>query len=288
MESANGKKKKLVYVSSAIAVMAIAVLVVYVVRGLGRITTDDAYIEGRVHTIASKIPGTIRTVSVEDNQLVRKGDLLVEIDARDYELATSLAQANVDIQKAQFEQASRDKERIESLYKDKVFSQEQYEKAITGYSLAQAQLKAAGEQLKIANRNLEYTKIVAPSNGQITKKSAVTGNQIMPSQPLMAIVAMDDLWLTANYKETQLKKVRPGQHVEIKVDTYPGKVFAGHVESIMAGTGAAFSLFPPENALGNYVKVVQRIPVKIVIDRDVDTGHILRLGMSCSSTIITR
>ena len=103
----------------------------------------------------------------------------------------------------------------------------------------------------------------------------------------MAIVALDDIWLVANYKETELKRVRPGQSVEIKVDTYSDKVFTGKVDSIMAGTGAAFSLFPSENALGNYVKVVQRIPVKIVFDKDTDINRVLRLGMSCTSTIIT-
>ena len=102
----------------------------------------------------------------------------------------------------------------------------------------------------------------------------------------MAIVSFEDIHVTANYKETQLEKIRPGQKVKIKVDTYPGKVFRGKVDSIMAGTGAVFSLFPPENATGNYVKVVQRIPVKIVLDKDTDKEHILRIGMSVVPTIL--
>ena len=102
-----------------------------------------------------------------------------------------------------------------------------------------------------------------------------------------SVVALDDIWVVANYKETQLKNVRPGQRVQIKVDTYPGKVFTGKVDSIMAGTGAAFSLFPPENALGNYVKVVQRIPVKIVFNKTTDNSRALRIGMSCVPTILT-
>ncbi|MFA5793465.1 MAG: HlyD family secretion protein [Candidatus Brocadiia bacterium] len=288
MSSINGNKKKWIYGCGA-GVLLIGILVSgYVVRGLGRIVTNDAYIEGRIHSISSKIPGTIKAVCAEDNKMVRKGDLLVEIDATDYEIAANLARANLDVQEALFEQAKRDKEREESLYKDKVSSKSQYEKKLTAYSLAAAQLKAAGEQYKIAQRNLEHTRILAPSDGYVTKKSAVAGNQIMPVQPLMAIVALDDIWLVANYKETQLKKFRIGQCVEIKVDSYPGKVFTGKVDSIMAGTGAAFSLFPPENALGNYVKVVQRIPVKIVFDKDTDTEHVLRLGMSCEPTIQTR
>jgi membrane fusion protein (multidrug efflux system) len=102
----------------------------------------------------------------------------------------------------------------------------------------------------------------------------------------MAVVPLDDIYITANYKETQLEKVRQGQKVEIKVDTFPGKTFRGKVESIMAGTGAVFSLFPPENATGNYVKVVQRIPVKIVLDQNTDLEHVLRIGMSVVPTIV--
>jgi membrane fusion protein (multidrug efflux system) len=104
----------------------------------------------------------------------------------------------------------------------------------------------------------------------------------------MAIVPLNDIWVIANYKETQLEKVKAGQRVRIKVDTYPGKVFEGKVESIMAGTGAVFSLFPPENATGNYVKVVQRIPVKIILDKTTDPGHVLRVGMSVVPTILAQ
>ncbi|MDO9530463.1 MAG: HlyD family secretion protein [Syntrophales bacterium] len=133
-----------------------------------------------------------------------------------------------------------------------------------------------------------YTKIYAPSHGYVTKKSVEVGNQIQIGQPLMAVVPLDDVWVTANYKETELDKVKPGQRVEIRVDTYSGKVFEGTVQSIMAGTGAVFSLFPPENATGNYVKVVQRIPVKIVLDKGSNRDHIFRIGMSVVPTIIIK
>ncbi len=102
----------------------------------------------------------------------------------------------------------------------------------------------------------------------------------------MAVVPLNNIYVTANYKETQLEKVRPGQRVDITVDTYPGKVFKGKVDSIMAGTGSVFSLFPPENATGNFVKVVQRIPVKIVFDQDTDPQHVLRMGMSVEPTVV--
>jgi membrane fusion protein, multidrug efflux system len=199
-----------------------------------------------------------------------------------------------------------DVKRAEALFKEEVITKERHEKVSTAYNLSLAQVKAAKEQLEkaksakeledslikqrqasleIAQLNLSYANILAPTDGYVTKKSVEVGNQVQPGVPLMAVVALDDIWVVANYKETQLKKVRPGQSVEIQVDTYPGKIFTGKVDSIMAGTGAAFSLFPTENALGNYVKVVQRIPVKIVFDKTGDDKHILRIGMSCVPTI---
>jgi len=149
-----------------------------------------------------------------------------------------------------------------------------------------AQISQREAQVKAAELNRGYTRILSPADGYVTRKSVELGNQIQPAQPLMAVVPLDTIWVVANYKETQLEKVRPGQKVEIEVDTYPDKTFKGKVESIMAGTGAIFSLFPPENATGNYVKVVQRIPVKIVLEEGTDPNHVLRVGMSVQPTIL--
>jgi len=142
--------------------------------------------------------------------------------------------------------------------------------------------------LKTSELNLDYTRIYAPADGYITKRSAEVGNQVQADQPLMSVVplAPEEIWITANYKETQLKRVKSGQKVKIEVDMNPDRVFHGRVDSIMAGTGSAFSLFPPENATGNYVKVVQRIPVKIVLEQGEDPGHMLRIGMSVVPTIL--
>ncbi|MDD5428478.1 MAG: HlyD family secretion protein [Candidatus Omnitrophica bacterium] len=287
MKQINGKNRKLIWLLVFGLALGGIFFTIYIINSFTHVGTDDAYITGRIHNIAPKIPGTIKAVNVEDNQNVKKGDVLVEIDPVDYELKVNEAEAVVGIRKATFEQAERDKKRAEALYKDEVFSKEKHENALTAYDLTAAQLKAAQAQLDIAERNLEYTKIYAPSDGYVTSKSVEEGNHVQPGQSLLAVVALHDIWIVANYKETQLKNVRPGQRVQIKVDTYPGKVFTGRVDSIMAGTGAAFSLFPPENALGNYVKVVQRIPVKIVFDNTTDKNQVLRIGMSCVPTIIT-
>ena len=282
------KKRKVIKILAVIVAAGLLGAGIYIVHNLNRETTDDAYIEGRIHSIASKVSGTVLKVNVDDNQLVKKGDLLVEIDPVDYILKVKEAAANLEVRKATLEQSVRDRDRAEALFNGKVIPKEKYEFALTAYNLAKAQMSAARQQLNISRQNLRYTKIYSPVDGYVTKKSVEIGNQINAGQPLMAIIGLTDIWLTANYKETQLKNVKKGQRVLIKVDTYPRKVFTGRVDSIMAGTGAAFSLFPPENALGNYVKVVQRIPVKIVFDKNADQDHVLRIGMSCVPTIITK
>ena len=288
IEIKDPKKQKVVKILAGIVIIGLIVIGVYIVSNVNHETTDDAYIEGRIHAIALKVSGTVLKVNVEDNQLVKKGNLLVEIDPMDYILKVKEATANLDVRKATLEQSVRDRARAESLFNGKVIPKEKYEFVLTAYNLAKAQMSAAKQQLNISRQNLRYTKIYSPVDGYVTKKSVEIGNQVNAGQPLMAIIGLNDIWLTANYKETQLKNVKKGQCVLIKVDTYPGKVFTGRVDSIMAGTGAAFSLFPPENALGNYVKVVQRIPVKIVFDNNVDQDHVLRIGMSCVPTIITK
>ena len=267
---------------------------------------------------------------MNDNQPVKKGDLLVEIDPADYtarlreassavgtekaklsEAGTKIeaAKVNLELQRANLKLAELEKNRAEALYQKEVLPRDRYDRAMTGYEVAVAQVKAAEEQLRqaesqkltqastimqkeataaLAELNYEYTKIYAPVDGYVTRKSVQTGNQIQPGQPLMAVVALDDIWVTANFKETQMENIRPGQRVELTVDSYPGKVFSGKVDSIMAGTGVSFSLFPAENATGNYVKVVQRIPVKIVLDEGTDKDHVLRVGMSVEPTVIAK
>jgi membrane fusion protein, multidrug efflux system len=358
-KQSNNHTKKVIagIVFSIVTVIGLIAVYCYIQYKNVHITTDDAFIDGHVHTIASKISGTVKSVTVIDNQPIKKGDLLVEIDVIDYDVKVKevtaavnvekskvaeaqtridaakkqlaelryrlkATKANLDVQIANRNQAELDIKRAHNLFKKETISKERYEKTKTGYDVNVAQVRAAEDQVKqieasletqnaiirqtesalqsavssvkqkeatlqAAELNRDYTKVYAPSDGYITKKSVEVGNQIQPGQPLMAVVPLhDEIWVTANYKETQLEKVRPRQKVEIKVDTFPGKKFIGTVDSIMAGTGAAFSLFPPENATGNYVKVVQRIPVKILFDKDTDPEHVLRMGMSVEPTIV--
>lgn len=158
---------------------------------------------------------------------------------------------------------------------------------------SQASIETQGEvvrrrkaQSDLARLNLSFTEIRSPVPGFVTKRSVEAGNHVQPGQPLMTVVSLENAYIVANYKETKLGNIRPGQKVRIRIDALPGKKFTGKVDSIMAGTGAAFSLFPPENASGNYVKVVQRVPVKIVFDNLSEVHQYLRVGMSVVPTIL--
>jgi membrane fusion protein (multidrug efflux system) len=350
------RKVFVLIIFSVIALTGIVAIYFYINYKKTHISTDDAFIDGRIHIIASKIRGTIKVIHVKDNQFVKRGDLLLEIDPAEYDVKVKEAQAeleaekakiseirdrvdtakkqligiiasleearaNLELQEANFRQAEVDFKRMQILLKKEVIPRDSYDKAKTAYDVAVAQVKVARERIKQLEASLEtqkalikqtetslipqqaqtqqkdailkgaelnksYTKIYAPSKGYIAKKSVEIGNQIQPGQSLMAVVPLDDIWVIANYKETQLERVNPGQKVKIKVDTYPGEIFEGRVESIMAGTGSVFSLFPPENATGSYVKVVQRIPVKIIFDQGTAPKHVLRVGMSVVPTIL--
>ena len=215
--------------------------------------------------------------------------------------------ATLELKKASSWLAESNLKRARSLRKNGTITEEKYDAAIAAGRIAAADERAAEEKLKEAETDLSthasvikraeaglraaelrlgYTRVLAPGRGLVTRKSVEPGNWVNPGQALMAITDLDDIWITANYKETQLKKVIPGQRVRFTVDAYPGTKFTGKVESIMSGTGAVFSLFPPENATGNYVKVVQRIPLRISIDKGQMGGQVLRLGMSVEPTIL--
>jgi membrane fusion protein (multidrug efflux system) len=147
-------------------------------------------------------------------------------------------------------------------------------------------LKSAQADLAVAELNLEHTVVRAPIDGVVAKRSVEIGQIVQPGQPLLALVPLHDVWVVANFKETQLTRIRPGQPAEVRIDTFPGLVFKGSVHSISAGTGSRFSLLPPENATGNWVKVVQRVPVKILLDgKAVGNPQPLRAGMSAVVTV---
>jgi membrane fusion protein (multidrug efflux system) len=230
----------------------------------------------------------------------------------------STARAKVAQTEANFHQAGVDRKRYTGLYERRTVAKQTYDKVNTTFKVTQAEvdqsqqelrealaaiggstsipleeqpaIKEAQAKLEQARLNLGYTRVKAEIGGYVTKRQVTAGNWVQPGQPLMMLVPLNtsDLWIQANYKETQLTHVYVGQTATVQLDLYPGVEFAGKVDSIMAGTGSAFSLLPPENATGNWVKVVQRIPVKIVLLPPFPQDRPLRLGMSSEVAIDTR
>lgn len=402
-------KRQTVFTRLAI-IGGIAVLIgcIWWLFSIGKEGTDDAYVDGHISNISSRISGTTTQVFVVDNQLVHAGDVLAQIDPNDYQTKVEQAQAALDEsihqanaaknkidqsllsskgqttqaradvssmhaqidsasfasaqakasireaqmkvseQESQLKFANSDYERYKSAYADGVVTKQQYDKAKEACDMAEAQMQqakdnlqfskdrlfqssaqfedsvgrfkksqggvtsalAAVDQLKIdqetyasslaavkkaqadlkqAMLNLSYTKIIAPVDGRIGHKMIEVGQQVEAGQAIMALVH-DVPWITANYKETQVGKMRPGQKVEIKIDSFPNRALKGYIDSISPASGAKFSILPPDNATGNFTKVVQRVPVKIIFD-EVSIHSIKGLltpGMSCTVTVFTK
>ncbi len=312
----NGIILKLIW----IIVLAVAVIagarysIRTIVKHLLYVTTDDAFIEGHIISISPKASGFISQVPVKDNQEVKKGDLLVSIDPRDYQAKVSSyeaallvakaeaekAKAGISVAKAQSDRAEADLNRYENLTDSSSISKQDLDNAktasisakanldvaINNASAADAKIVQAQAYLDQAKLELSYTNIYAPQDGRIAQKHAETGSYVSIGQPLMAIISYD-IWVTANFKETQLNDMHPGQKVNISVDAFEDLKLKGHIDSIQPGTGSRFSLLPPENATGNYVKVVQRVPVKIILDEPAENLKHLSLGMSVEPSVYT-
>jgi membrane fusion protein (multidrug efflux system) len=400
----NGRRQRFILLGVAVLLIAVVGAWFYFA---GKESTDDAQIDGHVNPTAARVGGTVIKLNVRDNQQVKAGDVLVQIDPKDYEIALAHARAelanaeadaaaaganvpitsttsssdvsrtsasvdqaqatlsgmqhNVEAAKARLtsararqrelearaDKAAKDVERFKGLVAKDEVSQQQFDAAVAdanaaraaadaqtasvaeaetavgtaesqiavargGLGQAEAQARTAQtapqqvatakarqqaadakvQQQKAAvaqaELNLQYTTIKAAVDGIVSRRTVEVGQVIQPGQSLLALVPLSDLWVTANYKETQIEDMRPGQRVVVKVDTFGGRKFYGRVDSIAAATGARFSLLPPENATGNFVKVVQRVPVKIVFDEGTDPEHLLRPGLSCVPTVYTK
>jgi membrane fusion protein, multidrug efflux system len=198
------------------------------------------------------------------------------------------AEAGVLVAQSQLEHARAGEQQAQASLAAARTAPQQVRQMTARAEAAQAQVKQAKAALEQAELNLQYTTLKAPVGGIVSRKTVEVGQVIQAGQPLMAIIPLENVWVTANFKETQLKNMHPGQKATVKVDAYGGRSFDGHVDSIAAATGARFSLLPPENATGNFVKVVQRVPVKIVLEPGQDSEHSLRPGMSVVPTVYTK
>lgn len=358
----------------------------------GHESTDDAQVEGRIANVAPRISGQVAKVRVSDNQQVKAGDVLVELDATDLNAKLEVARADVlsaeaglssaqaqlaltetnaganlrqarggvvqassgisssraaldqaraDVQSAEarFKLAESDLNRVKTLKTEGAVTQADLDARQAGYDqakanldvararltsteagvqgssggleaaqgklaaaetvavqvqaaqaavkLADAKLKQAHAALKLAELAVSYTQVRAPVAGVVSRRTVEVGQVVGPERPLMALVPQDDLWVVANFKEDQVGEMKPGQEVELSVDAFSGREFKGHVDSLAGASGARFALLPPDNASGNFVKVVQRIPVLIRFDGELK-GAGLRPGMSAEVTVDTR
>jgi membrane fusion protein (multidrug efflux system) len=329
------------------ALLGLAVLLViamyFLVPGFYEQETDDAYVEAHVVSVISKLPAYAQALSVDDNSKVAAGQLLVQLDPRDYAVQLAQAQANLanaedklqearnqipvadadiarqraelDVAQANAKLAEINLGRLQSVSDVRAVSSERVDEGKAAAAstraavvAAQVRIQAAQAQATLvrsqartaeatvaqahatlaqATLNLSYTKIYATEAGSVASKSVEPGNFVQPGQLLLSVVP-EKRYVIANYKETQLTHVRPGQRVTIRVDAFPDLRLRGHVDSIQRGTGSRFALLPPENATGNFIKVVQRVPVKIEFD---DPGEALRWiapGMSVETQIFIR
>jgi membrane fusion protein (multidrug efflux system) len=264
-------------------------------------STDDAYTTTHVHDISARVAGYVQSIEVDDNQFVKAGQTLVVLDQRDFKVAldqakaqTQQRRAEVDQAQATYDRAKLDYDRGVDLFHSKVTAKSEFDSATATFKAAsgavasaQANLAAAEAAQANAELQLSYTAIVAPADGVVAKKTVETGHRIQPGQALMAVVERN-VWILGNFKETQLARMHVGQHVDVKIDSVPGHTFSGHIDSLQPGTGSTFALLPPDNATGNFTKIVQRLPVKIVFDNLGNYRDRVVPGLSCVPKIYLR
>ncbi|OIQ52253.1 Multidrug export protein EmrA [Pseudodesulfovibrio hydrargyri] len=359
-----GSRKTLLVLGPVVLVLAVALGYPLYLRIMTHESTDDAFVEAHVVSMSPRVAGHVAEVPVHDNQWVEKGDLLVQVDQRTFQVALDVAKARLQSADAAMQEAeaevsaarslvaqrnaalssnrselaqaragvdeyaaghSRDEndfKRMDEMVEAGAVSRQEYDHARAQAAVSKAKLLSARKkidtqsaqirqavasaqaaedellqaqavvdkrraeaneaeaQVRQAELDLSYTRITAPCAGFVTKKSVEPGAYVQVGQQLLSVVGRD-VWVVANFKETQISGMRPGQPVDIEVDAYPDVVFKGRVDSIQRGTGSRFTLLPPENATGNFIKVVQRVPVKIVLDRrNGGNGYLLAPGMS--------
>lgn len=274
-------RKKRVLIPLALLILAAALIAAYWYTNLrGYVSTDDAYIDGDPTTVSAKILGRVTTLAADEGDAVTQGQLLVRLDDTDLRAQEAQAKAaleyvreSVPVAKITLDRAQEDFDRAAYQYKNKVVTKEQYDHAGRALELARAQHKvalsqveASKAQLAVIATQLGNTKIEAPLSGVVARKWIVPGDIVQPGQPIFTLYDLGNTWVTANFEETKLGAIHPGDSVRIKVDAHRGREFRGTVVLIAAAAASQFSLIPPNNASGNFTKVTQRIPVRISIE----------------------
>ena len=250
------------------------------------VSTDDAYVNAHVIQIASQVSGQIAQLPIENNDYIKKDSPLLTLDLRPFKLKIEQAQAELSMRKSDAVDAQLSQTRVANLTKEKALAPQALDDANARLDSSLAAVALAEAKLQEAQLNYSYAHLVAPEDGWVTNFSLRTGDAVIANDSLFAFVADHYYWIDANYLETQVHQIKIGQTATIKVDMYPGIVFEGVVESISHGAGNAFSLLPPQNATGNWVKITQRVPVRIQV-LDADPLHPLRIGTSATVTVDT-
>jgi len=280
------RKQLMILLLSALILLGFA----YWLHGNRYISTDDAYVNANVVQMAPQVTGPVAKLYVTNNQFVRQNQLLFIIDTEPFQIALNKARAELDEASSELRLSIYTTTRTENLVKKNVLPPQAHDDAMAQLQKTSAKQKFALASLAQAELDLKHTKIFSPVTGWITNMSLREGNIVTANQLLFALISNDEYWVDANFKETELKHIHQGQKAKINIDMYPSNTFTGIVESISSGTGAVFSLLPPQNATGNWIKITQRVPVKIHIlntDNNQNPKYPLRIGTTADVTIDT-
>lgn len=251
------------------------------------LSTENAYLNANIIQIAPRLTGPVNHLYIRNNQFVHRGEVLLELDPAPFIIAVNKAKATLAIDEANFKDAKSAELRTTILVKKKTLSAQMGDDALAKLQAGEAQVNLSKANLARAELDLQYTRLVAPTSGWITNMSLQPGNIIEANQPLFALISDAGFWVDANFKETELANISPGQKATIKTDMHPDHLFAGIVESISRGSGAVFSLLPPQNATGNWVKITQRVPVRIRV-LNPDARYALFIGTTATVTVDTK
>ena len=250
------------------------------------VKTDNAYVQANSALLSSRVDGHVEKVFITEFDKVKKGQRLTSLDQEDFIQEVKRSENALKVNLANLEMSQFTFDRMSILYRDNVISEQDYVQAKSQYEAALSQVDEAKAALELSKLNLRYTLIKAPSDGQIARKSVEPGMNVSKGQALFGFVEGNQRWVVANIKETNLYKLRPGMRVKVYVDALDGKKFMGVISEIASATGSTFTLLPPDNSTGNFVKVIQLVPVRIEL-QNLTQGEcdVLQAGLSCTVKI---
>jgi membrane fusion protein (multidrug efflux system) len=274
----NDKKKKVMMIVGTLAAIG---LIYFIYDYIFYVSTDNAQIGANTVILTSRVSGYVTQVNVEEGQKVKAGDVLVQIDSKDYQNRTKQSENELGSVTARVQDAEKNYHRIQSLFEQGAVSAQQRDSALATYQELARRQKALQAQADISSNSLNDTQLRAPSDGTIAKKAAEVGMLANPGTPLVAFVSDESRWVVANFKETDLTRLKVGQPVDVDVDAISGRSFEGEIESFYPATGSIFSLIPFDNATGNFTKVVQRVPTRIKLKNlKKEDIELLKAGLS--------